>query len=44
MIHELNRKGKAAGAGFYEYPENGKNICGMDSAVGRKPMIFLNKI
>ena len=24
MIHELNRKGKAAGAGFYEYPENGK--------------------
>lgn len=24
MIHELNRKGKAAGAGFYEYPEHGK--------------------
>lgn len=24
MIHELNRTGKAAGAGFYEYPENGK--------------------
>ena len=24
MIHKLNRKGKAAGAGFYEYPENGK--------------------
>mgnify|MGYP003530438038 FL=1 len=24
MIHELNRKGKAAGAGFYDYPENGK--------------------
>ncbi len=24
MIHELNRKGKAAGAGFYEYPEYGK--------------------
>lgn len=24
MIHELNRKGKAAGAGFYEYPENAK--------------------
>ena len=24
MIHEFNRKGKAAGAGFYEYPENGK--------------------
>lgn len=24
MIHELNRKGKAAGAGFYDYPENSK--------------------
>lgn len=24
MIHELNRKGKAAGAGFYDYPENAK--------------------
>src|SRR5690606_20436044 len=24
MIHEFNRKGKAAGAGFYDYPENGK--------------------
>ena len=24
MIHEFNRKGKAAGAGFYEYPEGGK--------------------
>lgn len=24
MIHELNRKGKTAGAGFYDYPENGK--------------------
>lgn len=24
MIHQFNRKGKAAGAGFYEYPESGK--------------------
>lgn len=24
MIHELNRKGKAAGVGFYDYPEQGK--------------------
>ena len=24
MIHEFDRKGKAAGAGFYEYPEGGK--------------------
>lgn len=24
MIHQFNRKGKAAGAGFYDYPENGK--------------------
>lgn len=24
MIHEFNRKGKAAGAGFYEYPDSGK--------------------
>lgn len=24
MIHEFNRKGKATGAGFYDYPENGK--------------------
>ena len=24
MIHEFNRKGKAAGAGFYEYPESAK--------------------
>ncbi|WP_180128820.1 MULTISPECIES: 3-hydroxyacyl-CoA dehydrogenase NAD-binding domain-containing protein [unclassified Acinetobacter] len=24
MIHEFGRKGKAAGAGFYEYPEGGK--------------------
>ncbi|GAA5015084.1 3-hydroxyacyl-CoA dehydrogenase NAD-binding domain-containing protein [Acinetobacter puyangensis] len=24
MIHQQNRKGKAAGAGFYEYPESGK--------------------
>ena len=24
MIHEFNRKGKAAGAGFYEYPESSK--------------------
>jgi 3-hydroxyacyl-CoA dehydrogenase/enoyl-CoA hydratase/3-hydroxybutyryl-CoA epimerase len=24
MIHEHNRKGKAAGAGFYDYPEGGK--------------------
>ncbi|WP_312210796.1 3-hydroxyacyl-CoA dehydrogenase NAD-binding domain-containing protein [Acinetobacter variabilis] len=24
MIHEFNRKGKAAGAGFYDYPEGGK--------------------
>ena len=24
MIHQFNRKGKAAGAGFYEYPEDGK--------------------
>ena len=24
MIHELGRKGKAAGAGFYDYPEGGK--------------------
>ena len=24
MIHELNRKGKAAGAGFYDYPAGGK--------------------
>ncbi|SEM25529.1 3-hydroxyacyl-CoA dehydrogenase NAD-binding domain-containing protein [Acinetobacter sp. DSM 11652] len=24
MIHEFGRKGKAAGAGFYEYPESGK--------------------
>ena len=24
MLHEFNRKGKAAGAGFYEYPANGK--------------------
>ncbi len=28
MIHELNRKGKAAGAGFYDYPENGKSTYG----------------
>ena len=26
MIHELDRKGKAAGAGFYEYPENDKKF------------------
>ncbi len=26
MIHQFNRKGKAAGAGFYEYPENGKKF------------------
>lgn len=24
MIHDQNRKGKAAGAGFYDYPEGGK--------------------
>ena len=24
MIHEFDRKGKAAGSGFYEYPEGGK--------------------
>lgn len=24
MIHEFGRKGKAAGAGFYDYPEDGK--------------------
>lgn len=24
MIHQFNRKGKAAGAGFYDYPEGGK--------------------
>ncbi len=24
MIHEFDRKGKAAGAGFYDYPEGGK--------------------
>lgn len=24
MIHQFQRKGKAAGAGFYNYPENGK--------------------
>ena len=24
MIHEFNRKGKAAGSGFYDYPEGGK--------------------
>ena len=24
MIHTFNRKGKAAGAGFYDYPEDGK--------------------
>lgn len=24
MIHEFGRKGKAAGAGFYDYPESGK--------------------
>lgn len=24
MVHELDRKGKAAGAGFYEYPASGK--------------------
>ncbi len=24
MIHQFNRKGKAAGAGFYDYPEAGK--------------------
>lgn len=24
MIHQFQRKGKAAGAGFYDYPENGK--------------------
>ena len=24
MIHQFNRKGKAVGAGFYEYPEDGK--------------------
>ena len=24
MIHEFHRKGKSHGAGFYEYPENGK--------------------
>ncbi|OTG80033.1 3-hydroxyacyl-CoA dehydrogenase NAD-binding domain-containing protein [Acinetobacter sp. ANC 4648] len=26
MIHQFDRKGKAAGAGFYEYPENGKKF------------------
>ncbi|MCH8499522.1 MAG: enoyl-CoA hydratase/isomerase family protein [Marinobacter sp.] len=26
MVKELNRKGKAAGAGFYEYPANGKKF------------------
>ena len=24
MIHQFNRKGKAAGSGFYDYPQNGK--------------------
>ena len=24
MIHQFNRKGKAAGSGFYDYPESGK--------------------
>ena len=24
MLHQFQRKGKAAGAGFYDYPENGK--------------------
>jgi 3-hydroxyacyl-CoA dehydrogenase/enoyl-CoA hydratase/3-hydroxybutyryl-CoA epimerase len=28
MIHTFDRKGKAAGAGFYDYPEGGKNIFG----------------
>ena len=24
MIHQFNRKGKAAGSGFYDYPQDGK--------------------
>nr|WP_199899303.1 3-hydroxyacyl-CoA dehydrogenase NAD-binding domain-containing protein [Sneathiella glossodoripedis] len=28
MVEELGRVGKREGKGFYEYPEEGKNICG----------------
>jgi 3-hydroxyacyl-CoA dehydrogenase/enoyl-CoA hydratase/3-hydroxybutyryl-CoA epimerase len=46
MIHEQNRKGKAAGAGFYEYPEGGKkhlwdglNHFAKDNALTEQEMI-----
>src|SRR5689334_3966352 len=38
MVKELNRAGRAAGGGFYEYPKEGKKFLwpGLEKAFGRK--------
>lgn len=37
MIHSENRKGKAAGAGFYEYPQDGKKFLWSGLSKWQKP-------
>jgi 3-hydroxyacyl-CoA dehydrogenase/enoyl-CoA hydratase/3-hydroxybutyryl-CoA epimerase len=43
MIHEHNRKGKAAGAGFYDYPEGGKKHLWAGLSQWLKPEVTISE-
>ncbi len=43
MIHEHNRGGKAAGAGFYDYPEGGKKHLWSGLSQWLKPEVVINE-
>ena len=43
MIHDHNRKGKAAGAGFYEYPVGGKKHLWSGLSTWLKPEVIISE-
>lgn len=43
LIHDHNRKGKASGAGFYEYPEGGKKHLWSGLSQWLKPEVQINE-
>lgn len=43
LIHDHNRKGKAAGAGFYEYPEGGKKHLWTGLSQWLKPEVSISE-
>ena len=43
LIHDHNRKGKASGAGFYDYPEGGKKHLWSGLSQWSKPEVSISE-